>query len=571
MTSSESFTGALVRRFAENPDDTALIGVGAAAPGGAGEPEARRLTYRALDRRARSLAIWLQRNGGTGRPVLVSMETGPEFAVGVLGCLYSGAVAVPVPPPGRGRAAVERTVAIAEESGADLVLTEAALAHRMSRQLADHGRGGLTCLAVDTRPEDPPEDWRLPDLTGDSLALVQYTSGSTAAPRGVMVTHANLLATMENVRAALGTDRRSRIGGWLPLHHDLGLIGQLLHPLWLGGTAVLMDPRRFAAHPMDWLTAVARYGVTVTAAPDSAYARCLAVATDEELDRLDLSRLDIAINAAEPVCPVTMTAFAERFARAGLRPGALSPGYGLAEATLLVSVNVGADARPGSPSRPVVDCGPARGVEVRIVDPASLAELPAQEVGEIWVRGAAVTDGYWRRPLETADRFHCGTAAGERGFLRTGDLGLLRDGRLHVTGRIKEALTVDGRTLHPQEIERQLLFCGSRFGSAAVFAVGDRLQHLVVVQEIRHAGGTAEEFGRMAARIRDCLAEEFGARAADVLLVRPGTVRRTTSGKIRRSFMRELFLRGELRPLYGAAALDPAAATPAEPAGAVAP
>ena len=592
MTSSESLTEALVKRFAESADDIALIALGEGGPTATATAtgattaaaSAQQLTYGELDRLARSLAVWLQRSNESGRPVVICMDTGPHFAVSVLGCLYAGAIAVPVPPPGISRAAVERTAAIAEESGADLVLTEARLAPEVSRRLAGHGRGGLVCLAVDTGVRDSsPEDWRPPHLTGASVALIQYTSGTTAAPRGVMVTHANLLATMETIQRALGTDRRSRIGGWLPLHHDLGLVGQLLHPLWLGATSVLMHPQQFLARPMDWLDAVDRYGITVTAAPDSAYSRCLAVATDEDLDRLDLSRLDTAVNAAEPVSPVTMAAFARRFARSGLRPGALSPGYGLAEATLLVSVAIGAPAdlrtvdaaslerglllpvRPGSPARTLVGCGPVVGVEVRIVDPSSRAELPDQEIGEIWVRGSAVASGYWKRRLETADSFRQATATGERGFLRTGDLGAVQDGRLYLTGRIKDVLLVDGRTLHPQEVERQLLLCGSRFASAAVFAVGGELEHLVTVQEVRHAGGTPAELATMVTQVRECLAEEFGASADGVVLVRPGTVRRTTSGKIRRSFMRELFLRGELRPLHAelAPGLASALAAPA--------
>ncbi|MFE9400609.1 fatty acyl-AMP ligase [Streptomyces sp. NPDC006530] len=563
MTPAKSFTQALAARFADRAARTALLRLD-------GEGNADGHTYRELDARARAVAAALLRRRAAGRPVLISMDGGPHTVAALLGCLYAGAVAVPVPPPDASRAAAERTHAIAAETDAAVLLTESAHAPELSRRLAEAGRSAVVCLAVDCLPEDGA-GWQPPALDGTDIALLQYTSGSTAAPRGVQVTHANLLATMETLRATLGTDEDSRIGGWLPLHHDLGLIGQLLHPLWLGATAVLMPARRFAADPLSWLRAVARHGVTVTAAPDSAYARCLAAVTDDDLAGLDLSALTTAVNASEPVSAVTLTAFAHRFAAAGLRPGALAAGYGLAEATLLVSLadrlppapaTVSAEGLergaltppvPGHPVRTLASCGPARGVTVRIVDPESRTVLPDGSVGEIWVRGEAVADGYWRRPLETAAAFGHATTSGEYGFVRTGDLGALRDGELYPTGRIKDALLVDGRTLHPQEAERQLAQSGAPFGSAVVLATPAEHEEIVAIQEIRGAGWSRGQLADLAERVRGCLHEEFGASLGGVVLVRPGTVRRTTSGKVRRSLMRELYLRGELRPLYASA------------------
>ncbi|MFJ8308112.1 MULTISPECIES: fatty acyl-AMP ligase [unclassified Streptomyces] len=563
MTPARSFTHALAARFADRAEETALLCLD-------GDRGASRRTYRELDVRARSVAAALLRRRAAGAPVLISMDGGPHTVAALIGCLYAGAVAVPVPPPETSRAAAERTAAIAAETDAAIVLTESAHAPELSRRLADAGRSSVVCLAVDCLPDDGA-DWQPPAVAAGDTALIQYTSGSTAAPRGVQVTHANLLATMESLRGALGTDENARIGGWLPLHHDLGLIGQLLHPLWLGATAVLMPQRLFATAPVRWLHEVARHRVTVTAAPDSAYARCLAEVTDDDLAELDLGALATCVNASEPVSAVTLTAFARRFAAAGLRPGALAAGYGLAEATLLVSltgrrppaqtvVAAGglergelAPPEPGRPVRTLVGCGPATGVTVRIVDPESSAVLPDGSVGEIWVRGEAVAAGYWRRPLESAAVFGRTTASGEHGFLRTGDLGALRDGELYLTGRIKDALLVDGRTLHPQEAERQLAQSGAPFGSAVVLSAPADHEEIVAIQEIRGAGWSRGQLADLAERVRGCLREEFGARLGGVVLVRPGTVRRTTSGKVRRSLMRELYLRGELRPLYASA------------------
>ncbi|MCV2458455.1 fatty acyl-AMP ligase [Streptomyces sp. ICN988] len=563
MTPAKSFTQALATRCADRSARTALLRLGDG-------DDADAHTYGQLDARARSVAAALSHRGTTGRPVLVCVDDGPHDVAALVGCLYAGAVAVPVPPPDSSRAAAERTAAIAAETDAAVALTESAHAPEFSRRLAAAGRSSVVCLAVDRLPDDGagPRP-HAPD--GSDVALLQYTSGSTAAPRGVRVTHANLLATMESLRTALGTDENARVGGWLPLHHDLGLVGQLLHPLWLGATAVLMHRRRFAADPLSWLRAVARHRVTVTAAPDSAYARCLADVTDDDLAELDLSALATAVDASEPVSAATLAAFAHRFAAAGLRPGALAAGYGLAEATLLVSLadrpapapaTVSEEAlergelRPPVPGRPVrtlAGCGPARGVTVRIVDPGSSAVLPEGSVGEIWVRGAAVADGYWRRPLESAATFGQTTADGEHGFLRTGDLGALRDGRLYPTGRIKDALLVDGRTLHPQEAERRLARLGAPFGPAVVLSAPAEREEIVAVQEVRGAGWSRGRLEGLAERVRGCLYEEFGASPGGVVLVRPGTVRRTTSGKVRRSLVRELYLRGELRPLYASA------------------
>ncbi|MFF0297134.1 fatty acyl-AMP ligase [Kitasatospora sp. NPDC004614] len=552
MREPATLTEALAERFARAAADPAVL-----EPGDPHDPApgARSASYGELDRRARELGQWLTERQVAGRPVLVALETGVDLAVAVVACLYAGAVAVPVPPPSTSAAAAERTTAIARETGAAVVLTVARHAADVSRRLSDAGRGAVLCLAVDTAL--PAADgWQPARLGPEAVALIQYTSGTTAAPRGVQVTHANLLATMREIQQALGTHAGSRIGGWLPCYHDLGLIGQLLHPLWLGATAVLMPPRLFLGRPARWLEAIDRYGVTVAAAPDSAYARCAAEVTDAELAGLDLSRWETAVNAAEPVSAATVEAFAGRFAAAGLRPGAMVAGYGLAEATLLVSTTGGGPVavRTGLPvgagdGRRVVSCGRPRGGEVRIVDPASRAELPDGAEGEVWVRGAAVAAGYWQRPLETAEVFGAVTADGARGFLRTGDLGVLSDGELYLTGRLKDTVVVAGQSVHPQEMERRLIDCGERLASAVVFGA-DQPDRLVVVQEVRHPGRDQAALAALAARVRGCLADEFGARPAGVLLVRPGSVRRTTSGKVRRSTMRQLFLRGDLRPVY---------------------
>ncbi|MEY9940770.1 fatty acyl-AMP ligase [Streptacidiphilus sp. MAP5-3] len=535
----------------------------------------QRVTAGELDRDARAVAAELQARRAAGRQVLVAMSPGRDLVVALLACLYAGSVAVPAPLPGVSRAAGERTTAIAKDCAACLVLTRAESAAEISRLLAAAGRHDVPCLVVDAvAARRDPGEWTPPRLSGGDLALIQYTSGTTAVPRGVRITQANLAAAMDAVRAVFDTGPQSRIGGWLPYYHDLGLIGQLLHPLWLGATAVLMPPELYLDDPAAWLRAIGRYGVTTAAAPDSAYARCAAEVTDDQLASLDLSRWHTAVNAAETVQATTLAAFRRRFAAAGLPEGAQRPAYGLAEATLLVAAGRESGGRESgdrvfladrrqlgrgllrptsvaADGRAVVASGaPAPGVEIVVVDPLTGAGLPDGAVGEILVGGPSVAPGYWGRPLETAETFGRRADSGGSGLLATGDLGALLGGQLHVLGRHRELLKVDGRSLHPQEIERQLLECGGTLASAVVFAVGGGSEHLVVVQEVR---GTVRSHGghpELVARVRRCLAEEFGAVAEGVVLVRPGTVRRTTSGKVRRSVLREDFLRGELRALY---------------------
>ncbi|MFI0727689.1 AMP-binding protein [Streptomyces sp. NPDC021225] len=503
----------------------------------------QRITYAALDARARAVAARLRDRDAPGRRVLIALDPGPHAAAALLGCLYAGAVAVPVPAPTASRTEAERFAAIAKDAAVDLALTETAHATETSRRLSLVGRTGITCLAVDgLRPDTATHDHdttgaTAPDptpvrITPDSLALLAYDTGPATAPRGALITHGNLLAAMPALRRALGTGPRSRIGGWLPSHHTSGLIGQLLHPLWLGATAVPLPVQPHLADPVAWLWALARHRITETVAPDTCYARCAAEATDEQLAGLDLSRLRTALNAAEPVSAATAEAFQRRCAAAGLHPGTLVAGYAPAQAAPLLT----AEGR-----------GPVPGLDLRVVDPSNRAPQPDGVVGEIWVRGPAVGTGHWGHPRDTD------TAMG--GFLRTGDLGLARDGEIRMTGRTQEghpadSLMVDGRALHPQDVERELLRCGRPLGSARVFCAGPGAGPLVVVQEVRTAGGSHAVLSRLARRIRERVAEEFGAATGAVLLVRPGTVRRAGSHKVPRATLRELYLRGEVRPLY---------------------
>lgn len=533
--------------------------------GGTADPEP--VSYRMLDRAARSVAAALQSLPAPPARVLVAQSRARHFTESLLACWYAGAVAVPV-SPGGGRYHTERLRKILKDARVDAVLSDRSGASELSRQLAWAGQERVPCLAVDSAATAGPDDWRRPAPTAGT-ALIQYTSGTSGEPKGVLVSHPNLLANQRAISEAFGTHRGTVVGGWLPLHHDMGLIGQLLHPLWLGTRGVVMAPWAFAHEPLRWLRMIGEHGVTATAAPGFGYDLCVARVAPEQAAGLDLSGLETAVVGAEPVRASTLREFTERFAAAGLRRGVLRPAYGLAEATLLVSAadrapgagQRAADAAaieegrlepvaPGGRPRTLVGCGRPVGAQVRIVDPESRAVLPEGRVGEIWVRGDGVAAGYWGRPLDTRAAFGVRTRDGEAGFLRTGDLGLLDGGELFVTGRLKDVVFTEGRHLHPHDLEQSAQSASPRCGAATVFSVAADREHVVVVQEVVPGHGVDQDLGRLSAALRERLADDFSLACASIVLVRPGTVRRTTSGKVRRSRMRQLFLDGSLDPLH---------------------
>ncbi len=519
------------------------------SPDGAAHDE---LTFDALDRRAREIAASLQARRLAGERALLLYPAGLDFIAAFFGCLYAGVVAVPAYPPRHGRSRV-RAEAIASDAGAAAVLTTDA----MRRQLAGRfsmgtGASPLQWIATDgSAHEADASDWREPDVTGASLAFLQYTSGSTSAPKGVMVTHENLLGNLRAIETGSRMDARSVIVSWLPLYHDMGLIGCALLAASIARPMVLMAPSSFLARPVRWLQAMSRYGGTFSGAPNFAYQLCVDTVTDEQLAALDLSTWEVAFCGAEPVRAETLERFAERFAPCGFRADALSPCYGLAESTVLVSGRRGLVVRPapgGGP--PAVSCGPpASGQTIAVVDPETRVLRASGEEGEIWLRSASTAAGYWGRGEETEETFGAYLATVRDGpYLRTGDLGFMVDGELAVTGRLKDLIIVNGRNVHPEDVEHsaERSHDALRHGGCAAFAIpapgGDRT---VVVQEVRRdrRGVDVQE---VASAIRRAVGDDYELTIHAVALVAPGRIPRTSSGKVRRAACRALYLSGEL-------------------------
>ncbi|TDB85427.1 fatty acyl-AMP ligase [Actinomadura sp. KC216] len=537
------------------------------------------LGFAELDRKARALASRLQARGLQDRAVLLLYPEGLEFLAAFLGCLYARVIAVPAPLPDLDAGRFGRTRRIIEDADITLILTDTA--HRTTIDFWLEAAGlqrRVQALDTQTAGATDPVAWTPPEFGPDTLAFLQYTSGSTSDPKGVMVTHGNLLCNGEEIERRIEGTADTVGVGWVPHYHDMGLVGQVLQPLYLGCRYVFTSPITFIKRPVLWLELITRYRGTVTVAPNFGYELALRRVTDRQLDGLDLSSLRVVKNGAEPVRAATLERMTERFAPVGFRPGMWMPCYGMAETTLLVTAaplgtgpvvrDFDADALSldkavpapdgdGGARRRLVSCGRPVTLDVAIVDPGTRARLPEEQVGEIWVRGGSVARGYWENPAASRATFGAHTSDGEGPYLRTGDLGFLAaDGELFVTGRIKDLIIVNGRNIHAHDIEEAAGEAHPAALTGAAFTLdisveGEVGEHVVIVQEIstRAAGGTPLD--ELASLIKAEVARAFELPALSVVLAGRGAVRRTTSGKTQRRQTRDAFLRGEITALAG--------------------
>ncbi len=538
-----------------------------------GRTEAERLTYGELDRRSREIGAALRARGLAGQRVVLLYPPGLEFVAAFFGCLSAGAVAVPAYPP-RSEHHLSRLLSIVRDARPRAALIPAATLEIMPRWLARVPElGALAWLATDAAggaTGDTAGSRRDPAGPED-LAFLQYTSGSTAAPKGVMVSHGNLLANQRMIRRAFGQSAESVVVGWLPLYHDMGLIGNVLQTLYVGGRCILMSPAAFLQQPARWLQAISHYRATTSGGPDFAYDLCVRRVTPAQREELDLTSWEVAFDGAEPVRSGTLERFVRAFAPCGFRRSAFFPCYGLAEATLLVSaqdpatpweprlISAGALERgrfeeipaAAGPSRPLLASGrPDPELQVEIVDPESGAPCRPGTVGEIWVAGPGVARGYWEKPEETARTFAARLPGRTAAWLRTGDLGVLAGGELFVTGRIKDLIILRGRNHYPQDLE--LTAGGShpalRPGGGAAFQVeGEERERLVIVHEMEPRAAVDVE--TVAEAVRRRVAEEHELAVDELVLLRAGSLPRTSSGKVQRHACRAGYLEGTLAVL----------------------
>ena len=533
------------------------------------------LTYAELDRGARAVAAWLQRAGLTGERVLLLYPPGFDFIVSLFGCLYAGAIAVPAYPPNPVQITrtVPRLLAIIDDAKPAIALCPREFAETMGTLSATWKQiGEVRWLQLPDLALEPAEDWKPAEMCPPDLALLQYTSGSTAAPKGVMITHSNLVHNCMEIQQRLNVSRETSAVLWLPPFHDMGLIGGLFQPVYTGATVHLMSPLAFLQRPIRWLQAISTLRAPISGGPNFGYELCVRRIGADEKKTLDLSCWKTAFSGAEPVQWRTLQRFADAFRDCGFRPEAFTACYGLAEATLMVSGGdqaglprvlslnrteleahrvVQSDTGEAPDLSTVVSCGPV-GENVVIVSPESSTGCHQNQVGEIWVSGASVAAGYWKRPGETQHTFNAFRAdTGEGPFLRTGDLGFKEDGELFVTGRLKDLIIIAGRNHYPGDIEITVEQSHSsiRKGCSAAFTIlVDEEERLVVTAELdRRSTAHAElDHSEVKRAIRRAVAETHDLQVHVLAFVRSGGVPKTSSGKIQRRACREAFVRGEL-------------------------
>jgi acyl-CoA synthetase (AMP-forming)/AMP-acid ligase II len=538
--------------------------------------ETTRMTYGELDRRARSVAAAIQRNAMPGERALLAFPSGADFLVAFFACAYAGIIAVPVPFPGESAGSEGvRLAGIIKDATPALVLTTPELAGRLDH----YDMAAIPSIAVTEVPTELADEFQDPGHDPDAIAFLQYTSGSTSDPKGVKISHHNALFNLADIFTTIPIsppDGESlRIVSWLPLFHDMGL-SQALLPILDGGLFVLIAPTSFLLRPVLWPEAIARYRAHMSTAPNFAYDLCARRVTEEQCRDLDLSSWRLALNGSEPVRAGTLDLFARRFAAAGFDPAAFVPCYGLAEATFYVSGARGVSGyltvsvpalereslvcapRGDEGTRQVVSCGPvAAALDLRIVDPGTHRQCPPGRVGEIWLAGGSVAEGYWRPADERFGARLPDVSAGP--FLRTGDLGFFRDGELYVLGRNDDMIVLDGRNYYPQDIEltaqqshdalaegRVAAFAYSRDDATAVAVVAETARRVRISAQGAAEPGQTDRSDVVRA-VRAAVSAAHQIRVAQVILLRPVGLPRTTSGKMRRRRCRELFLAGELK------------------------
>lgn len=536
-----------------------------------GEDDEKTLTYSQLDARARAIAAKLISMNMRGQRALLLFQQGLDFVEAFFGCHYAGVVPVPAFPPRRNRN-MGRIDSISRDAQAVLALTTSDVMGRIDKATLSDSPSlqNATWLSIDHVPNELATDWVNPKLKSDDLAFIQYTSGSTGTPKGVVLTQAHVMANCAMITEAFQVRTDDTSVSWLPLYHDMGLIGGIINPLYLGCGVTLLSPLAFLTKPVRWLNAVSKYRADVTGGPNFAYALCVERISEEQCEGLDLSPWNVAFNGAEPVRADVMARFSRKFADYGFQSKAHYPCYGMAETTLLVTGSdphreplvvdfVGSDldsfrvreAQPGSNgARRLVGCGKTVGPEeVLIVDPETCRLSPVDEIGEIWVNGPSVGLGYWKKPQETAEVFEAVLAdhPNSKKYLRTGDLGFFYRNELFVSGRLKDMIIVHGVNRYPQDIEATVEACDDLLkpaGSAAFAFEREGKELLAVVCEVERRQDA--DWDSVIQKVRSTVTAEHELPPDAVILVRSSSVPKTSSGKIQRTACRKYFEEGSL-------------------------
>ncbi|MEY2833574.1 MAG: hypothetical protein RLZZ574_2833, partial [Cyanobacteriota bacterium] len=539
-----------------------------------GETEIDHLTYQQLNEKAKAIAFILQSHHAQGQRALLLFQPGLDFITAFLGCLYAGVVAVPVYPP-RANRSLERLLAIVADAEATLALTTKSIQEQVASKFASHNATEkIKFIATDVLEIELATDWQYPDITLDNLAFLQYTSGSTGKPKGVMISHGNLIANSNTIQHCFGNKREHILTSWLPPYHDMGLIGSIIQPAYVGSSMYLMAPVTFLQRPYRWLQAISNYRGQTNGGPNFAYDLCVESVTPEQKATLDLSCWELAFSGAEPVRAETIDRFSEYFRECGFRRRAFYPCYGMAESTLMITGSrrdaepmvTSFDFKQLAENQAVVTKDPAAAItligcggnspeqEVAIANPETLNQCPDGEIGEIWVKSASVAQGYCNRPelsVHSFDGVLANTQANtqEGGWLRTGDLGFLHQGELFVTGRLKDLIIIRGRNYYPQDLESTVdnAHEAIRAGNVAAFAVDVAgVEKLVITPEIKRTSLRKLNVVEVTKAIRSAIAEHDELQVHAIVLLKTGSIPKTSSGKIQRHACKAGYLDGSL-------------------------
>jgi acyl-CoA synthetase (AMP-forming)/AMP-acid ligase II len=542
-----------------------------------GVTESGSLTYQELDRQARAIAAELQslvKNGS--RALLVyPYDAGLEFIAAFFGCLYAGVIAVTIVPP-RYSQAMSQLSPRAIASGTEVILTTSGFRSNISDSIsydpdlvAQMNR--FKWIETNNLDYSIASSWVKPNIEANDLAFLQFTSGSTGMPKGVMVTHKNILYNEEIIRLGFAHQEDTLVVGWLPMFHDMGLIGNVLQPFYLGTTSVLMSPMSLIQQPFEWLQAISKYKATTSGAPNFAYDLLCVKATPEKLEGLDFSNWRVAYSGAETVRAETIDRFSQIFAPCGFRASAFYPCYGMAEATLYITGGIAAEAPEikyvdGSQleqnrvvevtektlsTKAIVSCGRTwLDTQVMIVDPETRTKCSGDRVGEIWIAGSGVAKGYWEQPEETKATYSGYLAdTGEGPFLRSGDLGFMNNGELYVTGRLKEVMIFWGRYCYPQHVEQTVenSHPALRPNCGAAFAIEvGTTERLVIAQEVERNYLRDLDVEEVVRAICESVGREHEVEVYAIALLKTSGMLKTSSGKIQRRACKAKFLEGSL-------------------------
>lgn len=541
-----------------------------------GKEEQRQISYRQLDEACRRIGAALQKRGTAGERILLLFPQGAEFVLGFFGTLYGGAIAVPAHTPKPNKRSWSTFEAIVADCQPRFVLTCHSIRDNIVAWSEPYPTvSSLELLCVeDLESECASADWDESAPVKTEIAFLQYTSGSTSTPKGVMVSHANLIHNAGLTARHMGHDDKTVIVSWLPLFHDLGLIGIVVQTLYVGATCYMMSPAAFSGNPALWLQAISRYRATSSMSSDFGYRLCVKSIRPEQLEGVDLSSWRNALNAAEPIHASTLTGFKERFAPYGFAEDAFFPAYGLAEATLLSTTSrvgekpvimrvdkaalargefVPAEDTDGDAVELVSSGRPAHDMEVAIIDPESQTRCADGMIGEVWVRGASIARGYWQSPDASRQTFGQSPAdAGQPHFLRTGDLGFLWNRELYIAGRLKDLIISRGRNIYPQDIELTVKDSHPAFRTVngAAFSVeDDEGESIVVVHEVERTARNTTDFSELEKVVRNAVWQEHDISLAAVIFIAPASLPKTTSGKVQRRLTKALYLSDELAAL----------------------